>query len=249
MNEKLHREVTKLKFLVLALIVINGLIMLTALNRPLHNGKFEEIEAEKISIMGTHGKPVMTLANKRLIPGVMLDGKSYPREFSDGRENYSGIIFFNEQGDEVGGLVYNGFPTSDTSFFAIEHLSFDQWKHNQVVAMQYLDNGRTKRAGLRVWDRPDGIKQKDIFDRLELRNKTLKNTPLYDSIVKEISMSRDQGDNGVERMFIGSLNEVAQIQLKDNKGRIRSKLYVDDKGNARLEFYDSLGKVLRYFPE
>ena len=34
------------------------------------------------------------------------------------------------------------------------HLSFDQWKQNQVVALQYSDDGRSRYAGLNVWDRP-----------------------------------------------------------------------------------------------
>src|SRR5689334_7653580 len=70
--------------------------------------KFREIDAERINIVGENGKPVMVLANKKQIPGPSMNGKDYPREISDGREFMSGIIFFNDQGDEVGGLVYNG---------------------------------------------------------------------------------------------------------------------------------------------
>jgi len=205
--------------------------------------RFEEIDVERINIIGVGGKPVMTISNKRLIPGVSVNGKTYPKEFSDGREFYSGIIFFNEQGDEVGGLIYNGWPKEDSGYFAIEHLSFDQWKQNQVVAMQYIDNGNSRRAGLRVWDRPDNVTMDEIFDRYKARNQAPANSALRDSISKEIQASRDRGDNGVERMFIGSQNEVAQIQIRDSKGNIRIKMYVDEKDQARLEFLDEDGVV------
>ena len=79
------------------------------------------------------------------------------------RPHVSGMIFYNEEGDEVGGLIYNGIPRDyngiprDSGYSAVGHLSFDQWKQNQVVALQYIDNGRTRRSGLRVWDRPTDV--------------------------------------------------------------------------------------------
>ncbi|MBL7693484.1 MAG: hypothetical protein JNK91_01490 [Ferruginibacter sp.] len=39
----------------------------------------------------------------------------------------------------------------------------------------------------------------------------------------------------------GSKNEVTQILLKDKKGNVRAKLYVDDSGEARLEFLNQRG--------
>lgn len=212
------------------------------------NNKFEILDAERINIIGENGKPVMVISNKKHIPGVSMNGKTYPKEFSDDRENFSGIIFFTEQGDEVGGLIYNGFPKKDSGYFAIEHLSFDQWKQNQVVAFQYLDNGKLRRAGLRVYDRPN-VPMDEIFDRYLVRNKTTKGTPAYDSIVKEIQAFKNRGDDGVERMFIGSLNEEAQIQLRDKKGNIRARFYVGKDGEAKIEFLDEKGKVKKVFPE
>ncbi len=245
MKDELLIKIKTLRYCVLALFLLNGFLLFSAFINKNGKEKFEEIDAERINIVGADGKPVMALSNKRLIPGVSMNGKTYPKEFSDGRETYSGIIFFNEEGDEVGGLIYNGWPKKDSGHFAIEHLSFDQWKQNQVVAMQYIDNGRSRRAGLRVWDRPTNVTMDEIFDRFMERNKLPRNSPAYDSIAREIEASRLRGDNGVERMFIGSLNEEAQIQLKDKKGNLRAKLYVDQDGEARLDFMDEQGKVIK----
>ena len=49
----------------------------------------------------------------------------------------------NDQGDEVGGPIVDGVPRDSGRRCAVGHLSVDQWKQNQVVALQYLDNGRS----------------------------------------------------------------------------------------------------------
>jgi hypothetical protein len=141
----------RLQLLTLSSILSWGLVALFAVSgfTQQTRTKFTEIDAERINIIGTNNKPVLVLANRRLIPGPLMNGKDYPRSLADGRELLSGMIFFNEQGDEVGGLIYNGIK-KDSGYSSLGHLSFDQWKQNQVVALQYLDNGTSRRAGLRV---------------------------------------------------------------------------------------------------
>jgi hypothetical protein len=207
--------------------------------------RFREIDAERLNILGTNGKPVLVLANRRLIPGPSMNGKDYPRSFADGRDLLSGMIFLNEQGDEVGGLIYNGI-TKESGYSALGHLSFDQWKQNQVVALQYLDSGTSRRAGLRVWDRPTDISLDKQFDRsLRMSQATGKER---ETIREEIDASRAKGEFGNERLFVGSQDQTAQIQLRDKQGRVRLRLYVDPNDVARLEFLDEAGKLVAGYP-
>jgi hypothetical protein len=53
----------------------------------------------------------------------------------------------------------------------------------------------------------------------------------------------------MERMFIGSKNEEAQILLKDKKSNVQAKLYVDNDGTAKLDFMDATGKVTKTIRE
>src|SRR5882672_7722000 len=177
----LTKQINLLKVGFLILGLLNVFILLSSFSDKSQKKSFEEIDAQRINIMGENNKPVMVLSNNRLIPGPSINGKTYPREFADGRENFSGIIFFNQYGDEVGGLIYNGFK-KDSGYSASEHFSFDQWNQNQVVALQYLDNGKSRRAGLRVYDRPTNVTLDETFDRFKKRNETPKNTAAYDSI-------------------------------------------------------------------
>jgi hypothetical protein len=242
-TNQLKRQVNRLTVGMLILGAVNVILLFSAFFPAGKKQSFEEISAERINIVGKDNIPVMVISNNRLIPGPTMNGKTYPREFADGRESLSGIIFFNQYGDEVGGLVYNGFKKDAGGYSALEHLSFDQWHQNQVVALQYLDNGKTRRSGLRVYDRPTNVTLDEMFDRFKKRNETPKNTPAYDSITKEIKTAAERGDNGIERMFLGSLDEIAQLQLKDKKGNVRIKIYVDPSGDPRIEFWDANGNI------
>ncbi len=202
------------------------------------------ISAERIDIVGVNGAPVLALANQRHIPGPTFGGKEYPAAFGDGRNLLSGMIFFNEEGDEVGGLVFNGIPKED-GYWAGGHLSFDQWRQNQVVAIQYLDNGQTRRAGLRVWDRPSDLFFGDFLD-LGLRRMESEDEAERERLRAEMATMREK--IGVERLFVGSRDQVAQVEMRDEAGQPRLRLLVDEAG-PRLEFLDAAGAPVLTLPE
>jgi hypothetical protein len=155
------------------------------------------------------------------------------------------MIFFNEEGNEAGGLIFNGFRV-DSSFTAVGHLSFDQWKQNQVVALQYLDNRRTRRAGMRVWDRPTDVTMDQQLDLLmEMRDAS---EAERDSLRAVAAAAREAGDFGTERLFVGSQDRTARLELRDTKRRVRVRLLVDDEDVARLEFLDESGGVVAGYP-
>jgi hypothetical protein len=207
--------------------------------------RFTEIDAERLNIVGPGGVPVLVLANRERIPGPVIDGREYPRAVADGRDLLSGMIFYNEQGDEVGGLIYNGI-VRDSGYSAVGHLSLDQWKQNQVVALQYIDNGRTRRAGLRVWDRPTDVPMSTHFDRAALFLDA--DSATRDSLRRAGVEARQRGEFGVQRLFVGSQNRTAQVQLRDVDGRVRARLFVDSTDVARLEFLDAEGAVVAAYP-
>jgi len=61
----------QVRFLILSNIAswgLIGLFVLTGFSSQIRT-RFMEIDAERVNIVGTNGKPVMVLANRRLIPG------------------------------------------------------------------------------------------------------------------------------------------------------------------------------------
>ncbi|MAG70606.1 MAG: hypothetical protein QF463_02830 [Vicinamibacterales bacterium] len=205
------------------------------------------LDAERVNIVGTNGQPVLALSNRPRLPGPTMNGTEYPAAVADGRDLVSGMIFFNEEGDEVGGLIFNGFPRDDGGHAAIAHLSFDQWKQNQVLALQCNDNGRTRGAGLNVWDRPTDV---GMSGQLERNLRMLSASDEERAALRdEAAAARERGEYGVQRLFVGSRDQAAQVQLHDTAGRLRAQLYVDANDVPRLEFLDESGTVVAAYPE
>jgi hypothetical protein len=222
-------------------------VLLMALG-PSQAAKFTELNVERINIIGSSGKPVLVLSNRERMPGPSMDGKTYPRSVSEGRELLSGMLFFNDRGDEVGGLLFNGFKkgAGESDYGALGHLSFDQWRQNQVLALQYNDHGNRRRAGLAVWDRPTNISMAEELDRaLKMQSAT---DPERAVLRQQIAEARAKGAYGAQRVFIGSEDQAAQVQLSDTNGRVRARMYVGRDNQPHLDFLREDGSVEATYP-
>lgn len=193
-----------------ALIVGLGLA-LAAFQSPGQKAHFTEVDVERLNVIEPDGQLVLAMANTARLPDPLQAGKTVQTDRTG-----PGMIFFDGRGEEVGGLIY-GTRQTPNGYAAGAHLSFDQFRSDQVVYLDYQDNGTDlKAAGLYVVDR----------DRA--------NPPRIPS---------------ARRMFIGSVNETAMVQLRDRSGKERVRLSVSPEGVARLEFLDSNGKVIERVPK
>lgn len=95
--------------------------------------RIRSLELERTDVINGDGKPALAVAGKGRLPGPMFDGKQFPPETSGGRTETTGVIFVNESGDEVGGLVYGGAAKPD-GYNAPVHLSLDQWKQDATTS-------------------------------------------------------------------------------------------------------------------
>ena len=129
--------------------------------------RFTEIDVERINVVEPDGRIALAIANTQRVPGPMIDGKELPRELSQGRIGSAGVIFFDPQGTEVGGLIFRTELRSDGTYSATRSLTFDQHQQDQVVGLQYSDNGKTRGQGLTVWDRPTGITLKEMIATIQ----------------------------------------------------------------------------------
>ena len=66
-----------------------------------------------------------------------------------------GITFYNEKGDECGGLIYTSKEEADGKYVAGSLLALDKYNGDQVMGMQYEEAGNKRVVGLHVWDQPD----------------------------------------------------------------------------------------------
>lgn len=215
-----------------ALITLVFGVMMISSFRTVKNQKFVEIDVERINVVEKDGTIKLVISNKtRQHPG-RIDGK-----MSAPREREAGLIFFNDEGDECGGLVYNGNKKDAGMAYSV-----DQYKNDQVMQLQYSqENDKekpTRSYGLKLWDRRDDFTLGQVMKTVDSLKKQGK-----DAYENGINKMVGEGKLGTERMFVGrSFKEEVGIFIWDKSGRPRIKLYVDKDNKARMEMLDENGK-------
>jgi hypothetical protein len=236
METKLEKEVRFLKAYAVVATLFGMVFVLTAFTLQSRKQKFEEIDVERINIVETDGKLKLVISNsERQHPGV-VDGKTLSRK------RPPGLLFFNEKGDECGGLSFNG-DQKDGKASASALLAFDRFRQDQTVGIQYGEGNGQYYAGLRVWDRPDtslGL----VIDKLAAIEK-MSEGPAKTAAIKDLRETA----GGAERVMVGRDREqAAVVRLADAQGKPRLKLTVDAAGAPKLEFLDETGKVVYSLP-
>jgi hypothetical protein len=138
-----------LKFLTVGL----GVMALAAFAPREGKQKFREIDVERINIVERDGQVKMVISNRERFPdpGNVVTGKFQKRA---GLKS-PGITFYNEKGDECGGLIYGSKEEADGNYVAGSLLALDKYNGDQVMGMQYEEAGSKRVVGLHVWDQPD----------------------------------------------------------------------------------------------
>ena len=101
--EKLKRELRILKGYVLISTVLLAGLAFTAAKQITQRTKFEVIDVERINIVEKDGQLRLAIANRDRSPGPIIGGM-----YMKTREGQRpGMIFFNDQGDECGGMTWS----------------------------------------------------------------------------------------------------------------------------------------------
>jgi hypothetical protein len=198
-----------------------------------------EIKVERINVVDANGTLRMVISNKdRMHPGV-FDGKMIDRP-----RPVAGMIFFNDEGDEAGGLAYTG-QERDGVRHADAGIMFDQLKQDQTIGFSYTESNGRRTAGLQVWDRSESL-HSALVERLNAANAIAEQAERD----KALAAVRATAPPGPRRVFVGKNGDrAALVSLADEQGRPRLVLTVDPAGNPRIEFLDESGTVVTRVPE
>ena len=203
------------------------------------NQTFGEITVGRMNVVDADGKLRLVISNKdRQHPG-MMDGKMIERP-----RPVAGLLFFNEEGDEVGGLTFTGREVNGDRR-ANAGIMFDQFKQDQTIGITYSEGGGRRSAGLLVWDRPD-TKLSELVEKLNAARK-IQDPEEQKKAIAAISAAAPPAPR---RLFVGKTpDKAAMISLSDGAGKPRLNLTVDAAGNPRIEFLDDQGKVVARLPQ
>ena len=206
--------------------------------------KIEELDVERLNIVEPDGKLRMAITNKERVPDPVINGKTYAGARNGSKS--AGMIFFNDEGDECGGLAFSGKASGDQGQ-AGGALLFDQFHQDQTVGIMYSQSGERRSAGLHVWDRP--LTPASVWVDKVMAARKMPDGPGKQAALEEIKQASARGDLGMHRLFVGNDNDGATgMTIADRQGKKRVALVVDEKNAPHLQFLDDSGKVVYSVP-
>jgi hypothetical protein len=242
-RREIRRETRYLRGYAILMTAAVGVLALAAFKSP-QQRKFEEIDVERINVVEPDGKLRMVISNRPRSIGPIYKGK--PFGYPGGTR--PGIIFFNDEGTENGGLTITGSRDAQGRYRASSSWSFDQFDQDQILTLQYADNNGQRRTGIMIGDRAEA----NIYEWV-LRRDTI--NAMTDTTAKRVAMEKLMAPvNGVplavNRLYVGrDVAKNAVVNLFDPAGRIRLRMRVDSLGRASLDFLDEGGRVTYSLPD
>jgi hypothetical protein len=234
MDRNAYRELRILKAYAAASTLFMSVLCLAAFSNSNDKARFSEIDVERINVIEKDGTRRLVISGKGSMPGVVLERK----EYSSSR-GVAGMLFYNDEGDEQGGLVFSG-GSHDGSYTSTGSLTFDRYKQDQVLGLQAIDENGQSYAGLSIWNRP----ALSLVPFFNFRERVIK-MPEGPARKAALDSLGSMTGGSAQRVFIGqSQRRDAIINLKDMNGKTRLRLAVDSLGAPRLEFLDPQGQVV-----
>lgn len=196
---------------------------------------FEEIDVQRLNLREPDGTLRYVLSSSARFPGAIIKDKEYehPRP-------QAGMLFYNDEGSEVGGLIFAGAKDAEGRVMSGGSLTFDRYEQDQIVQIMGLDQGGDRfLAGMQVSDRPArsitaDFEEKDALDAMPAEE-------------RRALMAARHAENhyGAGRLFVGRDGAGdATLLLNDAGGKPRMQLKVSPDGAASIDFLDENGEVV-----
>src|SRR5580704_16123871 len=112
--------------------------------------EFQEISVQRLNIVEPDGTLRMVISDKAQFPGIIIKGMEHPHP----DRKTAGMLFFNEEGTENGGLIFGGEKDKEGQMSSHGHLSFDAYEQDQVFSIDAQQEGDKSGSGLTLVDRP-----------------------------------------------------------------------------------------------
>ena len=179
---------------------VTGVLAIAAFTRTTAKPHFAEIDVERINIVEADGRVRLTISNAERSPGWVFNGTTVP-----GRPKEAGMIFYNDEGEENGGLIFGGKKV-DGKAQSYGHLSFDEYDQDQDLTLDYQENNGVRNAGIRFFDRPDVPIMTQVTKQREIAT-------MPDGPAKDLAM-RAMRAGYANRLYVGrDKQKTAIVQL------------------------------------
>lgn len=229
------------RFLVIysgVLTIVFAASLLAGFTKVPRRTSFEELDVHRINIVEPDGTLRMVISSKAAFPGIIVKGKESPHP----NRKTAGMLFFNDEGTENGGLIFGGMVKDGTKTSS-GHLSFDAYEQDQVLSIDSGQQGDKNATSITVIDRPSY----PISEIVALSDR-IKNMPQEKQKAEIAEFSKSHAP-AHQRLFIGrNPDSSVALKLKDTEGRDRLVIEVAEDGTPVLRFLDASGKVVSQLP-
>ena len=187
------------------------------------NLRLTTLDVERINIVEPDGTVKMILTNVDQFPtgkGTQING----RQTTPHRKKRAGMLFFNEEGIECGGFIYDGMKKGNQHSSGLS-LTYDQYDGDQVMQLLNVDS-------------KDKNGKRNVNTMLMFNDRS-----------KDESISQGKIGTGVPRIMLGKTRDQNNgLVLFDDKGTPKAMFYIDKNNQAKLETYNDKMEVVHSWP-
>ena len=139
------------KFLVVYSAAVSTVLLCVVLMGAKKQGiqEFDVLRVHRIDVVEPDGTLRMVISNHDKLPPVIIKGK--PQPAAGEPRPQAGMLFYNDEGTENGGLIFGGKMNAKGEVLnSGGSLSFDKYGAGQVLELAGVDDKDNKFAGLAV---------------------------------------------------------------------------------------------------
>lgn len=212
-----------------------------------NSAKFDTLDVERINIVEPDGTVKMIITNVARFPNGKDEVNG--RVLNESRKKRSGMLYFNEEGIEAGGFIYDG-AKNEQGHSAGMSLTFDQYNGDQVMQILTTDSKRGDKRNIRSGIMFNDRAEHETQDIVKKVMKELSQIKDKQARMEKIKYYEDKGlIGGAPRVLLGktsSKNNGLFLFAKD--GSPRAHFYVDDNDQVKLEVLNKSGDVVNSWP-
>lgn len=188
---------------------------------------FGTIDVQRINVVEPNGTLRMVISDQARFPGAIIKGKQYPFD-----RHTAGMLFYNNEGSENGGLIFGGRKHANGTVSSFGHLSFDRYDQDQTFSLDDDQDKTGQQTRIAFIDEPKW----PITEVLKLPHSQ------WQHFLK--THPRGKPRLTMERAPDGAV----LLALKDKQGRTRLVLKVDSHGNPVIKLLGTNGNVIAQLP-
>jgi hypothetical protein len=188
-----------------------------------HTASFDQINVKRINVVEPDGTVRLVISDRARFPGLIL--KNIERQHYD--RKVAGILFFDDEGTEKGGLTFGG-KKDGTGAQSYGHLSFDDYMQDQAFALDVANVGDKHQSKLTIWDQPTYPITEDLEEKRQIEGLPPEQR---DAVWNHYFQTHKKPQ---QRFVLArGIDDSMRLELKDTSGRNRLTIRVNSDVSAK----------------